>query len=419
MSCQFAGKKLSLFILPCFLCLLEIAGRADDLERITKPGMDSATQAFLDDVVNQPEMDPSVSWNLRYRSEIQAGLQALPTMHITTEATNLFGLQGIYKNPFKTGPDWERSALVEYFDPKSHEEFRLKAGLRIHGDDSRGHVKKPFSLHFRRKYGSGKLHFPLFPNSPVKKFDKLVLRSGGHDAWTSPLGYGLSQAISATYIRDEFLRSSQEAMGHPAVRGRFLHLFLNGKYWGLYNAVEAVDAKFMSSHLGGTKEDWDVVRGPDSGPFIVAGTNTAWNAMMTIAEAGVTNPAAFEQIQSYLDLDNLIDFMILRIWAGDLDWLRSRSEPTTGSRSKDWFAARNRRSESKFIFFVWDAEISMGKDHDVNRRVNVNIADADVGNSPGRLYTKLRQNPGESTARAGKPWLRTWAAKISARGLVL
>ena len=113
----------------------------------------------------------------------------------------------------------------------------------------------------------------------------------------------------------------------------------------------------------------------------------------SLAEAGVTNTTAFEQIQNYLDVDNLIDFMILRLWAGDMDWLRSRSEPTTGTRSKDWFAARNRKSSGKFMFFVWDEEISMGKDHEVNRRVNANLVDADVGNSPGRLYTRLRQNP--------------------------
>ena len=144
-------------------------------------------------------MDPGVSGNPLYRNEIQVGLQALPTMSITMDEAALFGPEAIYKNPFKAGRELERQASIEYFDPKTREGFRLNAALRIHGDDSQGHPKKPFSLNFRREYGSGKLHFPLFPNFTMRKINKLVLRSGGHDAWTGPLGYGFSQAISAIH----------------------------------------------------------------------------------------------------------------------------------------------------------------------------------------------------------------------------
>lgn len=73
---------------------------------------------------NQPEMDPGVSANPLSRSEMGAGLHALPTMSIIVDEAALFGPEGIYTNPFKTGQAWERPASVEYFDPKTHEGFR-------------------------------------------------------------------------------------------------------------------------------------------------------------------------------------------------------------------------------------------------------------------------------------------------------
>src|SRR6185369_12726991 len=108
-----------------------------------------------------------------------------------------------------------------------------------------------------------------------------------------------SQATGASYIRDEFQRLSQIDMGHPSSRGRFVHLYLNGRYWGLYNLIERLDEDFMSGHLGGRDEDWDVLQAPDSGEFIVWGTDTAWNAMVAIAEAGLSTSNAYQNLQVY------------------------------------------------------------------------------------------------------------------------
>ena len=46
---------------------------------------------------------------------------------------------------------------------------------------------------------------------------------------------------------------------HLSADSTYVHLYINGIYWGLYNPSERPDAAFGESYIGGDKEDWDVL----------------------------------------------------------------------------------------------------------------------------------------------------------------
>jgi hypothetical protein len=84
-----------------------------------------------------------------------------------------------------SGTSSEREAHFEFFDPSDPEDSTHEpAGIRIHGGNARQHPKKNFRLYFRSDYGKTRLTHPLFPGSPVETFKSILLRGGGHDAWT-------------------------------------------------------------------------------------------------------------------------------------------------------------------------------------------------------------------------------------------
>jgi hypothetical protein len=60
--------------------------------------------------------------------------------------------------------------------------------------------------------------------------------------------------------RDVFSRDLQREMGVPYTRSRYYHLYLDGVYWGLFQAEERPDAWFAETYLGGEREDYDVVK---------------------------------------------------------------------------------------------------------------------------------------------------------------
>ena len=185
------------------------------------------------------------------RGEMAAALRALPSLALTLEASELFEQErGIYTHPQESGEAWERRCSAEFFPTNGGAGFRVSAGLRIQGGWNRRPEESPkhsLRLVFRKKYGAAKLKYPLFGGG-VKEFDQLILRGGNNHSW---LHWSASERRSADYLRDQWMRETYSAMGCASARGSFVHLYLNGLYWGIYNLAERPDQHFAAAHLGG------------------------------------------------------------------------------------------------------------------------------------------------------------------------
>lgn len=287
------------------------------------------------------EMDPRLVNDPRYGPTLKAGLKAIPTISIVTAATNF----DIYANPRMKGPNWERPASIEYFDPSTADEegFQINAGLRIQGGAGRWEFmpKHSFRLFFRDQYGAAKLKYPFFPNSPVAEFNTLILRAGSDRSFAGHPDTG-DQRLT-TYTHDEWLRDSQAAMSEVGVHGRFVHLYLNGLYWGLYNVVERPDEAFQASYFGGEKEDWYVVN--HSGAL--SGEGDRFKALLDLAAAGgLAEPEKYDQVKSLLDVPQFVDYLILEWYGGNTDWPQN-----------NWFAAVQNPA-GQVRYFAWDGELT-------------------------------------------------------------
>ena len=341
-------------------------------------------------------MDPDVFDHPSYKDELVSALMSIPAISLSTNKDNLFSLSpdpetgGIYiftgESSEGMGKGWERPFSVEYILPDGIDGFQVDCGVRIHGGASRLPEKNPkhsFRLIFRDEYGPKKLNFDLFGESATSSFNTIVLRAGFNQTW---LHWDNTQRERAQYINDSWAKDIYRKMGNNAAHNKFVHLYLNGMYWGLYNISERMDDDFMDYYLEGGKEDFDVIKDYAE---VAEGNSVAWDAMMQLAGAGLSDAWSYNIIQgkdefgnddpdgiAYLDVDNLIDFMILNFYAGNKDW-----------DHHNWVAARNRHDPGKgFQFFPWDSErIFNGK--------NDNIVDENNENRPSFLYSQLRQNP--------------------------
>ncbi len=322
------------------------------------------------------EMDPEIYTAPEYSELIDDALLSIPTVSLVTDMNYLFNpstdsdIGGIYMNPRQRGDEWERPASIEFFDANGTEQFQIDCGIRIHGSGSRYPQYSPkhsFGLFFRDIYGPKKLQFPLFDSDATDEFDNLVLRAGFNDTWVNQV---TSWRRDAQYMRDIWARNTHRAMGHFSVHGRFVHLYINGLYWGLYEITEKPNEDFMVSYFGGEPEDYDVL---DTGN-VVQGSRTAWNAMMSIANAGVADNNQYHAIQEYLDVTSLADYMVLNHYAGNMEW-----------DSINWYAARKREPGAGYKFFSWDAEVT-------NADLVQNKINMDNDGCPTHLFQCLREN---------------------------
>jgi hypothetical protein len=123
--------------------------------------------------------------------------------------------------------------------------------------------------------------------------------------------------------------------------GTFVHLYLNGLYWGLYNIVERPDQSFLSSYFGGEKDDWYIVN--HSGP--VSGSGDRFESLHRLASAGgLEDPERYAEIKEYIDIAQFIDYIILNFYSGNEDWGLT-----------NWYAGI-RNPDGRARYFSWDGE---------------------------------------------------------------
>ena len=71
--------------------------------------------------------------------------------------------------------------------------------------------------------------------------DTIILRGGNGDSWFHPTA---AQQQRAQYIRDQWHRDTQQAMGRLTSHQNYTHLYINGLYWGMYHNFERPNASF-------------------------------------------------------------------------------------------------------------------------------------------------------------------------------
>jgi hypothetical protein len=220
-----------------------------------------------------------------------AALQQIPSISIVTDQRHLTDpATGFYVNPSGTGPSWERPVSIELVNPDGGAGFQEDCGIRIRGgqSSSTGFPKHSFHLFFRREYGAGKLHFPLFGSDGVDEFDTIDLRCEHGYAYADPYNY----SDEFTAIRDVFCRDLWGAAGYASTRSRPYHLYLNGQYWGLYQtqagARRIMAALTLAAHRRIRRNQSD--RAAANHHQVASGDSTNWMRLWNGARAVAANP---------------------------------------------------------------------------------------------------------------------------------
>lgn len=346
-------------------------------------------------------MDTKVTNDARYRDQIEKALLDIPTISVVTDPDNMFGSRnGIYVNAVYHGKEWERPANIELINPGGEPGFNIDAGIRIRGGWSRhsNYPKHAFRLFFRSEYGKGKLRYPLFEDEGVAEFDKVDLRTSQNYSWAN----GGSAARHNTMNRDVFSRETQRDMNQPYTRSRYYHLYINGLYWGIFQTQERGESNFAESYLGGDKEDYDVIKvdiGENFNLYEVEATdgNTdAWEEIWRMCQQGFASnenyfrlightPAGVRDtsLNVWVDIDNLIDYMLVIFYAGNFD--APVSKFSNNVNPNNFYAIYNRNNKREgFKFLIHDAEHTLLTDP-VSPGIGLNENRVNIGRVSPRM----------------------------------
>jgi hypothetical protein len=360
-----APDPLSPPVLSLAITSTTIVRAVAEKEGFISSRIETHTYLFLDQVIANPAMATSITHNALWGPQMRDALREIPTISLVTQ-------EDIPTEPIASPP--EIPVSIEMIFPDGKPGFQMEAGVERFGGEYSNYEKSALRVSFKAIYGPKRLKFDLFSDTPyggdtaVESFDQILLRNGSHDSLFAPQ-YPHSRGV---YFRDRYFFDRQIELGHLSMRGKFVHVYLNGTYYGHFHLMERPTADFMATHQGGGEEDYDIMKGR-SGISVVQGEATAWNHLV----ANINN---YDVVQDYMDIDNYIDYMLLNFYGGnDHDWYPHHN----------WIAGRKREPGSRFQFFMWDNDFLIRRGGDSTTGSTANTID---NGGPANLLPALLQH---------------------------
>lgn len=323
-------------------------------------------------------MDPRIAADPAVRDDLVAGLAALPTLSLALD-------RDAFWQVYRGLDDDEAAVSVEVIDPADGGGGDQADGwLEAHSHDR---VKRSLRLAFRGSRGDGALETALLQRAPhggagaADRLDRVVLRAGNNRSWARTWN-----PDRTAYTEDQWIRDSQIALSGYGSRGAFVHLYVNGVYWGLYNAVERPGTHWAAAYGGGDDDDWAAVN--HDGP--ADGDPARWDALVgAAARADLSADAAAAALGAALDVDAFIDYLVLMWAAGVRDWPEN-----------NWWAVARHSPPGPYRLLAWDGEWSFGVGFGSPERAGIHPAFA-AGVDPAaadvhplaRLFHAARRSP--------------------------
>ena len=308
------------------------------------------TYIFANDVINQPNsvagfptsefaFDTSVKNSPVYGQQLYNSLTTAPSISLVM---NLNDFNEVHDGVL------ELPTSVELLLPDGQKGYQVNAGVERAGGSSFNARKRNFRLSFKSIYGDPKFDYPIFGTDAAEEFDQLALRAGFHGCMQ--LGLDHPQRGGVNDLSDQVVRNMQINMAEDnvGIHGDFMHVYINGIYWGVYNVTERGNNSFVESYYGGDKDNIDAIKRKAA----LDGQITAWNTLNNMVDnLDMANQQNYENVQKYVNVTHFADYNILTDFAPHGD------DNNTGKNS---FVTRDRTKNDGFRFWIWDTEPALG-----------------------------------------------------------
>ncbi|SDB81135.1 Leucine rich repeat-containing protein [Pelagirhabdus alkalitolerans] len=246
-----------------------------------------------------------------------------PVISLNTDSDNLFDEEiGIYAegNYENRGREWEHPMAFELYEPNGVLGISQNLGVRIHGGITRNRDQKSLRFYARGSYDEDDwMHYEFFPSlqaygdsdEEIDAFKRILLRNSGNDH-------------NDLSFRDAFMQSLVEDIGNFAPQAsRPAIAFINGEYWGIYNIRERQDEYYLESHYDGVNPDNVTILEEGSADFDKGnpdGQAHYHDMIEYIEQNGLEEDEHYQYIQTLMDVDNYMDYIISQVYLANSDW---------------------------------------------------------------------------------------------------
>lgn len=324
---------------------------------------------------------------------------------VSVNSEAFIGRKGIY-NTLRTDKDGGHShipAYVEFFSPDGTSVHTGWSEIAMNGRGSLSMTQKSFRILLKStvmdvgdvhenlntlNYDLYKEYASTTPDGErVTWYRHILLRNGGGDMSGS--------TISRSHIGDAYIQRLDRILTPDVMAYAPVMTFVNGEFWGLFNARDRMDPKYFEGKYGIAEEDFALLECPYPLTF-------GWNVDFTTANGDPAEATYFMELVNFcvqndmrvqvnydyiadrIDLDGLIDQYCAQIYLCCSDW--------PSNNIKVW---RNTNPDhptmdTKWHFTIVDTDHGVGLNSDVNTNLWGVINDGPV---LSRIVNHMLQNP--------------------------
>lgn len=278
-------------------------------------------------------------------------------MSISLETNQMFGTPGFYHNfnASSNDPNTRGVAFLEVFDEYGNRRGYSNVELSISGHGSSGTGMRSMKVFFKGSQNESdgtesKLNYDLFDGYAVNskgqnitEFSRLLLRNSGNDC-------GIS------YIRDSYMQRVSRNLSIDTMAYAPVLVFINGDFWGIYNARERYSGDYVESHYGIDKDnvaliesDYSQVHTNQNAPFVLTSglenDPDDFNQLVNyIKSNSMTNTQNYNYVCSKMDINSFIDMYVARLYFSARDWpennikvWRNRADNDPSGFNNKWY----------------------------------------------------------------------------------
>ncbi|WP_165822636.1 CotH kinase family protein [Paenibacillus montanisoli] len=226
-------------------------------------------------------------------------------------------------------------ARFQWFDPEGALAYESGAGMELFGGESRLQPQQSLELKAKKKYGGKSFAYRFFDQRERKAYNSIILRNGGQD-------------FPLTHMRDSLSSLIAEPILEDVQAYRPVAVYLNNRYWGIYDLREKLDEQLLADRHGLETKSIDLL---ESDGEAKAGGDKAFKLLLEeLRDARSSSPPDIRKLESMIDTDNLFDYMIVEAYIGNTDW------PDHNIRY--W---RSDQHDGKWRWLLYDADLGFGK----------------------------------------------------------
>jgi len=311
--------------------------------------------------------------------EIFQRYPSLPVLSLTADYEVLFEPESGILNTGQDGNPFSHletrvPANLELIQPDGEVGFNGLYEIKLHGFTSVANPQKGLHVYAEPWLGAETIEYPLFEDAESKanqlaNVDRFILR-----AWGTALEWDVF--FSDAYHQTLMAQSDLDIKGYqPAI------LFINGEYWGIYEIREAnKNLEYFGGHFFPEETPELDILELGTADFIEAGNPDHWKNLLAFIDThNIRLEENYAYVQTQMDVDNFIQYMIHCIFTGKKDW--------PGHNEAMW-RARTPDGRWRWIQFDMDQGLRYGVDNFYDMVGHV----LEDGETPHPLFNKLLEN---------------------------